>query len=80
MSNISPTHYASIQDLLTALNFISDGEVFVKGEVRFPVGAIIGHTPVSFYEHMKKSKWLEEDKEEESVFYTWGNLWIVYSD
>lgn len=66
MENIAPRKFDSTQQYLAALGFMIsvDGQFFEKGagesEVRFPITAIKGHTPVTFEQKMRKEKWLGE--------------------
>ncbi len=83
MPDINPIHFAAIQDLLTALGFAVSGESYTKGKVTFPVTAIGGHTPLTFYDNAKQAGWLDEQREEEPAdaeLPIWNNgFFVVFS-
>ena len=56
---VDPQHCSSVQDYLTALGFIVNGDYFVKGNVAIPSVEIVGHTPVTFAEKAERKGWLE---------------------
>lgn len=70
MAEIDPQHFASCQQYLEALGFTVNGECFVRGGVTFPVVEIVGYTPVTLSEKMKRRGWL--NAEASSVLTRWG--------
>ena len=61
----NPQRFESIQEFLAAEKFEKNGDYFVKGDVKFPVTEIIGHTVSTFVEKMRVRGWLGARTREE---------------
>lgn len=71
MTHVQANKFQNCQDYLKALEFEVNGDFFVKGDVRFPVGEIIGYNPVTFEEKARRRGWFDEPK---LPPYTWAHL------
>jgi hypothetical protein len=61
MPHPKPNKFASIQDYLDAVGFITSADFFVCGEIRFPLTAVCGHTVTTFVEKMRVHEWMPPD-------------------
>lgn len=57
----TPQSFESVSDMLEGLGFTCGSTTFTKGGVEIPFDEIIGHSPVSFFEKMKRREWIGED-------------------